>query len=144
MNRSVFHIIVPGEVHLQSRSRPVSLHFLFVPVAPWMHLHPLPYHIDLAFFQAFSFPLEWYFSAKLVPEGSWRVFLALHSLVPMSKLCTSPGALLLPAAPGRGELGKVSPAASIILPGTPQKQDTGERERWIGPSVCISYVLPTQ
>lgn len=56
MNRSVFHIIIPGEVHLQSGSHLVSLRFLFVPVAPWMHLHSLPYHIDLAFSQAFSDP----------------------------------------------------------------------------------------
>lgn len=103
MNKSVFHIVIPREVHLQIRSRPVALRVLFVPVAPWMHLHPPLYCIDLAFSQAFPVPDERYFGVKLVPEDSWRVFLALRSLVPMIKICTSPGALLLPAqavAPG--------------------------------------------
>jgi len=51
---------------------------------------------------------------------------------PHEHLGTRPGALPLPAkaaAPGRDELDEVSPAASVILPGTPQKQDTGETER---------------
>lgn len=67
MSRSVFHIIIPGEAHLQSRSHLVSLRFLSqVPV----DLHPPPYHTDPAFSQVCPIPLEYCFGAKLGPEDS--------------------------------------------------------------------------